>query len=180
MTAMGATKEAKQTPEFFRNDPGAQAWMASREARQTANGCKGREVLIAETNHEWADKIEAAKWMDCYANANHGQASFDADFHLCHEQCYQQRDGFRIYEVGSWIGGGAVRDTHNDGDGTVFGGRVRRGATFAECLAWAREWHAADPARRRVVLGFWWDDELKRALTLAELTERPNFTGVRS
>lgn len=164
----------KYVPDSLRDHPVAAALMADHLARIAA---QPQRVVICESTGDWAQRIEGAKWLDAYAVGNHGQG--DRDFHLCCEQRYQHRDGFRLYEIGSWIGGGAVRDTMNDGDGTAFGGRYNPGATWAECLAWARAWHAEKPTHRKVILGFWWNDALGRAMTLADLEANPNYTGVR-
>jgi hypothetical protein len=171
---MGANR---YLPDCIRNDAVASSIIAAQIARNASYG-PGRTVILEPTSQEWADRMEGARWLDAFAVGNHGQR--DHGHHLCCEQNYQQRDGFRIYELGSWIGGGAVRDTHNDGDGTVFGGRYKPRATFAECLAWSRKWHAEKPTHRKLLLGFWWDHALNRVLSLAELQARPDFTGVRS
>jgi hypothetical protein len=133
------------------NNPMAQAIMATSDNRQT-----GRKILFDVTDPQWAERILSAKWMDAYAVGNFGQG--DRDHHLCGEQRYQHRDGFRMVEVATNIYGYCVRDTMNDGQGVLFGGAYRKGTTWAEALEWARQWHAGHPTHRQVILGFCWDD----------------------
>jgi hypothetical protein len=146
-------------PVEILNDPMAQALMAGMDTRRT-----GREVLIDTTDPQWAQRILHAKWLDAYAVGNFGQ--HDRDHHLCCEQRYQQRDGFRMVEVATNIFGYCVRDTHNDGQGVLFGGRDRPGTTWDEACEWAHQWHAKKPTHRMVVRGFCWDNEGKCEVAL--------------
>jgi len=133
-------------PAEILNDPMAQALMATVNTRHT-----GRVILFDATDPQWAERTVAAKWKDAYAFGNFRQS--DRNHHLCCEQQYQRRDGFRMVEVATNIYGYVVRDTMNDGDGVLFGGRGRNGTTREEAIEWARQWHAEKPTHRMVVLG---------------------------
>jgi hypothetical protein len=139
------------TPAEILNDSMAQALMVGRDTGRTK-----REILFDVTDPQWAERILDAKWMDAYAVGNHRQ--HDRDHHLCCEQRYQHRDGFRMVEVATNIYGYCVRDTMNDGMGLIYGGR---GTTWAQAMEWARQWHAERPTHRQVILGFCWDDQRK-------------------
>lgn len=134
-------------PAEILNDRMAQAIMATADTRRT-----GREVLFDVTDPQWAERILSAKWMDAYAVGNHGQR--DRCHHLCCEQSYQHRDGFRMVELATNIYGYCIRDTMNDGMGVIYGGRARPGTTREEAMEWARQWHAEKPTHRMVLLGF--------------------------
>lgn len=103
------------------------------------------------TDPRWALEIQHAKdigeqnWRE---NSRFGYQ--DRDGQLCAVQRDHQRAGFTHVVVDTNIYGWCVRDTINDGLGTMFGGRARRGTTHDEALAWAREWHAEQPTHRKV------------------------------
>jgi hypothetical protein len=111
-----------------------------------------RQVIFPVQSPKWAKQIKDAKALDRLCVRDHGQQ--DRDFHLCSLQRQQERDGFVQVEIGTWIGGFSVRDTINDGQGTIAGGRIHPGMTQDQALAWARGWHAADPTCREVVAGY--------------------------
>lgn len=134
----------------------AQAVMASWETHPS----NPRVVLFAVTDPSWRERMNDAKWLDAFAVGNHGQA--DSSHHLCCEQRYQHRDGFRMVEVATNIFGYCVRDTMNDGDGVLFGGRAYKGATHEEAVEWARKWHAERPTHREVLRGFCWDSRANK------------------
>ncbi len=148
---IGASRSKARVPASILNDPMARAIMEAGESRRGS----GRKVLFPVTDSQWAERMESARWLDAFAVGNHGQA--DHCYHFCCEQRYQHRDGLRQYEVGTNMFGYCVRDTMNDGDGTVFGGRVRPGTTWKEAIEWARRWHAERPTHREVVRGFCWN-----------------------
>lgn len=137
--------------DYIRNDPMAQAIMAANEALRAAYSSSSRVTLFAVQNEEWAKRLDDARWLDAFAVGNYGQR--DTCYHFCLEQGYQHRDGFRMYEVATNIYGYVVRDTMNDGDGVLFGGRARPGTTQAEAVEWARKWHAERPTHREVISG---------------------------
>lgn len=115
-----------------------------------------RTTLIAPTSTEWADGIARAREIDTIAVRDFGQ--HDRCHHLCCEQRSQQARGYVMVEIGTNIFGYCVRDTINDGQGVLFGGRSRPGTTQAEALAWAREWHAQRPTHREVIAGYGYTD----------------------
>jgi hypothetical protein len=121
-------------------------------ASQAPAGAYMTRVLFPVQSTKWAEQIADAKALDRYAVEKHGQR--DRDHHLCSMQRQQQRDGYVQIEIGTWIGGYAVRDTINDGLGTLAGGRIHPGMTQAEAIEWARNWHAEDPTRREVIAGY--------------------------
>jgi len=137
-------------PAEILNDPMARAIMGANEARRADDGKP--EVLFDFASPEHDDCMEAARWMDAYAVGNFGQR--DRCHHFCAEQNSLQARGFRMVEVATNIYGYVVRDTHNDGQGVMYGGRQRPGTTKAEAIEWARAWHAERPTHRKVVVGF--------------------------
>jgi hypothetical protein len=134
-------------PDEIRNDPLVAEYMRGVDTRRSS-----REIVCAPTDSQWFDGIEYARWLDAYAVLRHGQR--DRDHHLCCEQRSQQNRGFMMVEVSTNIYGYCVRDTINDGQGVIFGGRDRRGTTKADAIAWAKEWHAQRPTHRMVIMGY--------------------------
>jgi hypothetical protein len=92
-------------------------------------------------------EVASARALDKLAREQYGQR--DADHHLCCLQNQHLREGMLMYEIYRTIYGYQFGDTHNDGRGRL----LHRGATLAEAIAYAREWHAQDPEKRGVILG---------------------------
>jgi hypothetical protein len=157
MSAAREVSAPATTPDAIKNDPKTLALMASWTVSRATDS--PRTILFAVQDPAWRERMEGARWMDAFAVANYGQ--HDRCFHFCCEQRYQHRDGLRMYEVGTNMFGYCVRDTMNDGDGVVFGGRARKGTMWQEAVDWARNWHAEKPTHREVIRGFCWDDERK-------------------
>lgn len=111
-----------------------------------------KPILFAATSDKWKNDIADARSLDKYAVAQHSQV--DRDHHLCCVQRQHAREGYVLVEVATNIFGYCVRDTHNDGDGVLFGGRRRPGTTKQEAIDWARDWHNQLPTHREVIEGF--------------------------
>jgi hypothetical protein len=135
-------------PAEIRNDPMAVAIMAASNLLPRG----GRTIILPVQNELWAAQMEDARWMDAYAVGNFGQR--DRCFHFCAMQRQQERDGFVLVEIATNMFGFCVRDTMNDGQGVMFGGRARPGTTQVEAVEWAREWHAKRPTHREVISGY--------------------------
>lgn len=109
-------------------------------------------VTLFSPDPKWAQQMEDARQLDRYAVEHYGQR--DRCHHFCAMQRQQQREGFLMVEISTNIYGYCVRDTMNDGQGILFGGRARRGATQTEAIEWARAWHAERPSHREVIAGY--------------------------
>jgi hypothetical protein len=107
---------------------------------------------------KWDHLIAAAKALDAMAVREFGQS--DPDHHLCCAQREQRARGYVMVEIATNMFGYVVRDTMNDGQGRLFGGRMRPGTTKAEAVAWASNWHAEDPDNREVIMGYCPDDQV--------------------
>jgi hypothetical protein len=138
-------------PSEILNDPLTRSLMDSSAAQRARYG-SGPTILIPWGSPRHDQVMDDARWIDAYATAHHGQR--DRCHHFCAAQLQLAREGYMMIEVGTWIRGYAVRDTMNDGRGTLAGGRIKPGMTKTEALEWARAWHAEDPEKRCVIAGY--------------------------
>ncbi|TAL72882.1 MAG: hypothetical protein EPN79_02245 [Burkholderiaceae bacterium] len=111
--------------------------------------------LMACATDRWQRMVEDAKAMDRMAVREHGQ--LDRDHHLCAMQRQQARAGYTLVSIQTNIYGFTVRDTLNDGAGVLLraeGGSRGGDGSARRAIEFARRWHAQDPDRREVILGY--------------------------
>jgi hypothetical protein len=137
-------------PAEILNDPMAKAYMASWSERRTND--RKPNVLLDFASQRHDEVMEHARWMDAYAVGNFGQR--DICHHFCCAQRQLQGEGFMMVEIATNIYGYVVRDTMNDGMGSLYGGRSHPGTTREQAIIWAREWHAERPTHRKVIFGY--------------------------
>ncbi len=110
------------------------------------------EILFSRNDDAtYLDSLDAARDMDAYAVANHGQR--DRTHHLVSEQMSLHKRGFVTMRItGPALGDGSftVRDENLMGLGIVYGGRST-GTTKDMAIEWARNWQAKDPDKREVI-----------------------------
>lgn len=113
--------------------------------------------------------MEDARAMDEVAVRDHGQT--DRCHHWCAEQRSQQQAGYMEISIEMNIFGFVVRDTNNNGAGSMYGGRHYPDCSAAGAIEFARKWYLQAPDRRDVTIGFVTGDgphaELARALSEA-------------
>ncbi len=128
------------------------------------------EVVFSCASNRWKDMTADAKSLDRLAFTTQSRfGRVDPDAHLCAMQRQQAREGFVQAAISTNIYGFCVRDTLNDGHGVLHSARNGGGALAA--VEFAKAWHAADPERREVIIGYVnaaQRSELDAALALAE------------
>jgi hypothetical protein len=110
--------------------------------------------ILPVTTDKWDRMIGDAKGLDRLAVSLSSRRGYvDADNHLCAMQRQQAREGYVLAILETNIYGFCVRDTLNDGLGTLHSARWGGGSAEA-ALDFAIRWHAVAPEKREVILGY--------------------------
>lgn len=141
-------------------------------------GNPGLTSLIACTDDTWEREIADARRLDQLANeaySRSGRERLDKAAQQNYAQLQHAHDGYVLAVICTNSHGFCVRDAQRDGLGYLLrAGAARRGGdgSAARAIDFARRWHARDPHRREVVVGYLppdlraeWDMALAMAVT---------------
>jgi hypothetical protein len=116
---------------------------------------RGNQSIVAIlpcATDKWERMTHDAKALDRLAVATSRTGRVDADAHLCAMQRQQERAGYVLATIETNIYGFCVRDTLNDGRGTLHS--ARHGGSAEAAIDFATRWHSEAPEQREVIVGY--------------------------